>query len=111
MFSAIPFPLRYDQLARFADNLSVSLAAGVELRQAIRTSSGSLVKTVPAFREVWERVDQGEHLSEALRAVESQLPRFVLPVVESGECSGRLIESLRFLSTHLRMPGCCRWRS
>jgi type II secretory pathway component PulF len=95
--------LRYDQLAMFADNLATCLTAGVELKYAIRTSSGALVKAAPEFRGVWGRIDQGQPLSEALRPVAHRLPSFVLPVVVCGEQTGRLDESLRFLAEHCRL--------
>jgi type II secretory pathway component PulF len=97
------FPLRYDQIANFAGNLSTCLAAGVEWRKAIRTSSGALVNATPEFRGVWDRIDQGEPLSDALRVIERRLPPFVMPVVRCGERTGRLDEALHFLAEHCRM--------
>jgi type II secretory pathway component PulF len=97
------FPIRYDQIANFAGNLSTCLAAGVELRKAVRTSSGALVKSTPEFRRVWDRIEQGLPLSEALRAIGHRLPPFVVPVVVCGEQTGRLDQSLRFLEEHCRM--------
>ncbi len=97
------FQLRYDQIANFAGNLSTCLAAGVELQKGVRTSSGALVKSMPEFRGVWERIDQGQPLSDALRVIERRLPPFVIPVVRCGEQTGRLDESLRFLAEHCRL--------
>jgi type II secretory pathway component PulF len=62
-----------------------------------------LVKVAPEFRQVWDRIDQGEPLSEALKSLERRLPPFVLPVVRCGEQTGRLDQSLRFLADHCRM--------
>src|SRR5687768_1337806 len=95
--------LRYDRIALFADNLATCLAAGVDIRQAIRSSSGALVKAVPDFHHVWTRIDQGLPLSEALKAVEHRLPGFIIPVVVCGEQTGRLDETLQFLAEHCRM--------
>jgi type IV pilus assembly protein PilC len=97
------FPLRYDQIASFAGNLSTCLAAGVEIGRAVRTSSGALAKSTPQFREVWSRVEQGEPLSDALRVIEGRLPAFVIPVVQCGELTGRLDQALQFLADHCRM--------
>lgn len=97
------FPLRYDQIANFAGNLSTCLAAGVEWNKAVRTSSGALAKSQPGFRAVLDRIDHGDSLSEALRSIERRLPPFVIPVIECGERTGRLDEVLRFLAEHCRM--------
>jgi type II secretory pathway component PulF len=94
---------RYDQIANFAGNLSVCLASGVDLPRAIRTSSGALAKSAPEFRVVWDRVDQGESLADALRTVERNLPPFVIPVIQCGEQTGRLDQALQFLADHCRM--------
>lgn len=97
------FKIRYDRLAGFTNNLATCLSAGIDVKQGLRTSSGALVKAAPEFRAVWERVDHGEPLSEALRSVENRLPNFFIPVVQCGEQTGRLDEALRFLAEHCRM--------
>ena len=97
------FKIRYDRLAGFTNNLATCLSAGVDVKQAVRTSSGALIKAVPEFRAVWERVDRGDPLSEALRSVENKLPSFYIPAVQCGEQTGRLDEALRFLAEHCRL--------
>jgi type II secretory pathway component PulF len=97
------FRLRYDQIANFAGNLSTCLTAGVEIRKAIRTSAGALIKSHPEFGRVLDAVDRGESLSDALRTVQRRLPPFVIPVVRCGEQTGHLDQCLHFLAEHCRM--------
>lgn len=96
------FGYRYDRFSAFASNLATCLAAGVDLSRGIRTSSGALSRSMPEFRMVWDRVDHGQPLSEALQVIEHRLPPFALPVIVCGEQTGRLEESLRFLAEHCR---------
>jgi len=55
------------------------------------------------MQEVADSVRRGESLTAALTASCHGLPPFFVPVIEAGEVTGRLDDSLRFLETHCRL--------
>lgn len=94
------FPIRFQKLARWSHNLAMGLGAGIDLRQAVRTSSGELLTSFSEFHLVVDEIDRGSPLSEALLPVAHRLPSFFLPVIRCGEQTGRLEETLLFLARH-----------
>lgn len=91
--------LRLFTTARFARSLALQLNVGVSAREAL--TSSARVTGNPIFQEeVWEAKDaleSGEDLSTSLACV-TQFPSGFLPVLRSGEESGRLPTLLRWLA-------------
>ncbi|MCK4850180.1 MAG: type II secretion system F family protein [Phycisphaerae bacterium] len=80
-------------------NLSIMLEAGVAVRQCLGTAvspaKGELGK---AWREVAQAVWQGDGLAEAMRKHPKEFAELDVLVIEAGEVSGGLPETLKRLS-------------
>lgn len=57
----------------------------------------------PALQVSITRLKKGTSLTEALAAIEWGLPRFFVPMVQTGEQTGRMDEALRHLERHCRL--------
>ena len=55
------------------------------------------------MQDVADCVRRGESLTSALTSSCHGLPPFFVPVIEAGEVTGRVDDSLRFLETHCRL--------
>jgi len=82
-------------LARIAWAMHITFGAGMSLKEAIRLSlrasrNAEYSETADA---VWTNIRRGENLHDALAAT-AHYPRDFLDVIEVGEQSGRLPESL-----------------
>jgi general secretion pathway protein F len=98
------FPLSHEQLSNLSYNLATCLAAGVPLPRAFRTATQSLAQSdSPSWSTVGDRLELGDSLTDALRAVEHRVPRFYLPLVAAGEQTGRLDEVLRHAARQCRL--------
>jgi type II secretory pathway component PulF len=95
----------YEKLSRFAGNLATCLESGVEIKKSLETAKRSLAHTplAGAMEVVVMRVDRGDSLATALAAAEWGLPPFFVPMVQAGEQTGRVDESLRYLEHHCKM--------
>ena len=95
----------YEQLSRFAGNLATCLEAGVETTKSLENAARSLAGTPlsGAMQVALTRVGKGTSLAAALAAVEWGLPPFFVPMIEAGEQTGRLDESLRYLEHHCKL--------
>jgi type IV pilus assembly protein PilC len=81
--------------ARFGRNLSVLLEAGVDIGGSLDLTAATMM-LVPFRRAVGgcgEAVMEGSELSDALQAT-GRFPRDVIAIVQSGEETGRLPETL-----------------
>ncbi len=91
-----------DNLALFSRHLSVLLASGVTLSEALDSISEE-------FRGQWrrltnrvsERVQEGASLATALREMEGVFPEYYCHMVEAAEESGNLPDVLRMLSEYI----------
>jgi type IV pilus assembly protein PilC len=83
-------------LTRFAENLSVLIAAGLPITQALKITAGiidnSFYKKIIERTE--ERVARGETISSVLSRYPEQIPSFLTQMVSTGEETGRLENTL-----------------
>ncbi len=95
----------FRELARFAGNLATCVEAGVGLEQSLKVSGrvlsgtrfGGIVDTA------LERMREGAELAEALDVGGARWPPFFIPLLQAGEQTGRLDESLRYLEHHCQL--------
>ncbi len=85
------------QLTRFAENLSVLIAAGLPITQALKITEDIIQNNVykKIIKEAGAKVSRGEKLSEVFMKYPKQVPAFVTQMVATGEKSGRLGENLQ----------------
>ena len=90
-------------LAIFSRELSVMLQSRVPVTQSLK--SLSLQVKNPAFKEkifkVAQLVEEGSPLSEALAVYPEVFNIFYISLMKTGEASGKISESLSYLSDHL----------
>jgi len=90
-------------LAVFARELSVMLQARVPVTQSLRSLAVQIKN--PSFREkvskVAQLVEEGSPLSEALNTFPEVFNVFFVSLIKTGEASGKISESLSYLSDHL----------
>ncbi len=87
----------------FTRQLSTLVDADMPLAEGLRTLARQFEK--PTLRkvisEISDAVEGGSSLSNALAAHPKQFSLFYIKLVQSGEVSGKLHESLLYLATHL----------
>lgn len=95
----------YEPLSRFASNLATCLESGVDMEKSLENASRSLARTplASSMQVALTRVSKGASLTEALAAAEWGLPKFFLPMIQAGEQTGRVDESLRYLERHCKL--------
>jgi len=97
------FRLSHDHLASWCRRVGISLNAGLDivriLEREAKQRSGSYSAT-QCWRRVSESVAQGDALYEALEGRKEQLNDLFISMVEVGEKSGRLGETLLDLSDY-----------
>jgi len=83
-------------LTRFAQNLSVLIAAGLPITQALKITKGIIESTVYSsiIEEAEESVSKGERISSVFAKYPKEIPSFVLQMILTGEETGRLDEIL-----------------
>ena len=90
-------------LAIFARQLAVMIDAQVPIVQSISSLAAQTVK--PGFRDklarVAELVEEGNNFSEAISNFPDIFDTFFVSLIKSGEASGKLSESLSYISDHL----------
>lgn len=83
-------------LTRFAENLSVLIAAGLPITQALKITAdvidNSFYKKI--IEKTEERVARGETISSVLSRYPEQVSSFLIQMVSTGEKTGRLEETL-----------------
>ena len=89
--------LRRQDLAIAFHELATLLESGVTLADAVlaQARGSHHPALVAGFRSIAQALMRGQSLREALRADEFALPEYVYHLVEAGELSGRLAQSLR----------------
>jgi len=83
-------------LTQFAENLSVLIAAGLPITQALKITHDIISNTVyqAILSKAEERVSRGEKISSVLNAFPKEFPAFVCQMVFTGEETGRLDDVL-----------------
>jgi len=83
-------------LTRFAENLSVLIAAGLPITQALKITAdvidNSFYKKI--IEKTEEKVARGETISSVLSRYPEQIPSFLTQMVSTGEETGRLENTL-----------------
>jgi len=84
-------------LSRFSENLSVLIAAGLPITQALRITRKIIGNSV--YEEIIinaeERVARGETISSVLSRYPKEIPSFLVQMVLTGENTGRLEGTLK----------------
>jgi len=83
-------------LARFAENISTLISAGVAIGNAIKISADTVENSVykNIFTKVQEGVLQGEKMSFVLSRYPDYAPAFVVQMIQVGEETGTLDKNL-----------------
>lgn len=83
-------------LTQFSENLSVLIAAGLPITQALKITKDIINNTLYQFilERAEERVSRGEKISAVLSGFSGQFPAFVVQMIYTGEETGRLEETL-----------------
>ncbi|MEX2090991.1 MAG: type II secretion system F family protein [Candidatus Paceibacterota bacterium] len=87
----------------FTRQLSTLIDADMPLAEGLRTLAKQVEKTIfkKVLTEVSEAVESGQSLSNALAAHPELFGSFYIKLVQSGEVSGKLHESLLYLADYL----------
>ena len=88
----------------FSKNLGVMIGAGLPLTRALEAMSREShnAKLKAAIADIVDQVRQGKTFAESLKRHESIFPPLYISMVESGEKSGKLRESLQVLANQLQ---------
>ncbi len=91
------------QLSRLSWSMAITFSTGMDVREAIRLSLSSTNHGhyLDHIRPIIASVERGESLYEAFAAT-GGYPTYFLDVLQSGEQSGRLAESMEHLSKQLK---------
>ena len=83
-------------LTRFAENLSILIAAGLPITQALKITADVIDNTFykKIIEKTEERVARGETISSVLSKYPEQVPSFLTQMVSTGEETGRLEDTL-----------------
>jgi len=90
-------------LAIFSRQLSVMVQSRVPVTQSLKSLAVQIKN--PSFREkimkISQMVEEGNPLSEAFSAFPDVFNAFYVSLIKTGEASGKISESLSYLSDHL----------
>ena len=100
MASLIETPRSYRRRSEFYHQLSMLQQAGVGLSDSLRQISPPSQREAREINESIDQLNSGATFSESLSGRSRWLPDFDRMMIEAGEKSGRLDESLRILSQH-----------
>lgn len=89
------------QLSVFCRQISSLLKVGISLVKAIDIIYQQMTHKVTkaSIRDIYESVQKGNLMSEALRRQPGKFPGIMISMIESGEASGRLAETMEKLAT------------
>lgn len=92
-----------DQLVLFTRQLATLVDSGVAILQGLNILDAQIenVRFKAIIREVVDAVESGQALADALRAHPDTFSRLYVAMIEAGESSGTLDESLRQLAKQL----------
>ena len=84
-------------LSRFSENLSVLIAAGLPITQALKITRKIIGNSIyeEIIRNTEERVARGETISSVLSRYPKEIPSFLVQMVSTGESTGRLENTLK----------------
>ena len=100
MASLIETPRSFRRRSEFYHQLSLLQRAGVGVTQSLEQTTPPNQRDRQHLLETIDRLNAGETFSESLKDRESWLPSFDRMMIEAGEASGQLDETLRTLSEH-----------
>jgi len=88
--------VKHTQIARFTENLSTLILAGLPITQALDISSGSISNATykDIIKKTHEGVRRGEQMSSILSQYPKLMPGLVIQMVRVGERAGALDETL-----------------
>lgn len=88
----------------FIENLSVMLKAGISISRCLQIVIKQTTNTrfQEILTDVYNQVEQGKGLSEALTKYNTVFPGIVTSMIKVGELSGSLDKSLEYLSIQLQ---------
>jgi len=83
-------------LAQISENLSVLIASGLPITQALNIVEGIVNNTVykEIVHEAGENVSKGEKISSVLASYPDKIPSFVFQMISTGEETGQLDKTL-----------------
>lgn len=92
-----------DEKINFIDNLSVMLKAGISISRSLQIlfKQTKNAKFQVILNDIYNQVEQGKGLSEALEKYPSIFPGIIISMVKVGEISGSLDKSLEYLTIQL----------
>ena len=84
-------------LSRFSENLSVLIAAGLPITQALKITRKIIGNSIyeEIIKNTEERVARGETISSVLSRYPKEIPSFLVQMVLTGENTGRLEYTLK----------------
>ncbi|TFB07958.1 type II secretion system F family protein [Candidatus Atribacteria bacterium MT.SAG.1] len=84
-------------LSRFSENLSILIAAGLPITQALKITRKIIGNSVyeEIIKNIEERVARGETISSVLVRYPKEIPSFLIQMVSTGEKTGRLEDTLK----------------
>jgi type IV pilus assembly protein PilC len=84
-------------LSRFAENLSVLIAAGLPITQALKITRKIIGNSVyeNIIKKTEEKVARGETISSVLLKYPKEIPSFLIQMISTGENTGRLEDTLK----------------
>ena len=100
MTSLIKTPRSYKQRSEFYHQLSMLQQAGVGVDDSLRQISPSNQREANEINITLSQLSSGETFSESISGRTHWLPQFDRMMIEAGETSGRLDETLSILSKH-----------
>jgi type IV pilus assembly protein PilC len=88
----------------FIQNLSVMLKAGISISRCLQilVKQTKNKKFQAILTDVYNQVEEGKSLSEALEKHSSIFPSIIISMIKVGELSGNLDKSLEYLSIQLQ---------
>ncbi len=95
----------YERLGLFSGTLATCVETGLALPASLEHARRALNGTglADSMQDVADAVRRGESLADSMTHSCHSLPPFYIPLIEAGEKTGRLDESLRFLEAHCRV--------
>lgn len=93
-----------DEKINFIENLSVMLKAGISISRCLQilVKQTNNKKFQGILGDVYNQVQQGKSLAEALSKYSGVFPNLVTSMIKVGELSGNLDKSLEYLSIQLQ---------
>lgn len=94
--------LKVKSLVIFSRQLSTMIKAGIPIMQSLDMLQGKAdnPKSRKIYRNVYEEVQKGNSLSDAMMVQKGAFPELLINMVQAGELGGTLDESLSRMSEH-----------